>query len=117
MARNIVRLDWKQAALSTPFGRDWAVNLFGEEAVASLPTSGADVAGTQAAGRMACSFGWRNTSNATFGSGRIVGRFSRTLSSPEAIKAATRSSAIRFMARVGTRRLSTTRFDIWAMPQ
>ena len=37
MARENVRLDWKQAALSTSFGRDWAIKLFGEDAVASLP--------------------------------------------------------------------------------
>lgn len=37
MRRNNVRLDWKNAALSTAFGLEWAIKLFGEEAIGSLP--------------------------------------------------------------------------------
>lgn len=39
MARRapVVQLDWKTAALSTEFGREWATKLFGEEAIATLP--------------------------------------------------------------------------------
>jgi hypothetical protein len=32
-----IRFDWKNSALSTEFGRKWATDLFGQEAIDSLP--------------------------------------------------------------------------------
>lgn len=79
MARNRripVRLEWKNAALSTPFGRDWAIKLFGEEAIASLPLLKAGKNKGQTKGfvhwRKAATAGWCDECQSPVAVGQLV---------------------------------------------